>query len=138
MKIKQFVTNSSTCNFVLLGYKIPIKRESNEDFTLDSKRKVLGKFHRNINVDGLPSSEVEELFDELFTNHLPVIKVNEEFGAPDSETVLIGPELFNWGSADDSDPASISLKTLSKNVDKVMTEYNFKTEPRLFFGTRSC
>ena len=138
MKIKQFVTNSSTCNFVLLGYAVPIKRKSNEDFTLDSKRKVLGKFHRNINANDLTSSEVEKLFEELFSNQFPVIKINEEYGAPNSNTILIGPELFSWSSGDDSDPASISLEDFSERIDNVIADYNFKEEPKLFFGSKMC
>jgi len=138
MKIKQFVTNSSTCNFVLLGYSIPIKRKSNEELTLNSKRRVLNKFYHNINAGNLPSNKVEELFEELFLNHLHVIKVNEEFGAPNSETILIGPELFNWATEGDSDSASISLEDFSKDIDDVTSTYNFKEEPKLFFGTRSC
>jgi len=138
MKIKQFVTNSSTCNFVLLGYAVSIKRKSNEDLTLYSKRKVLGKFNRNINANDLTSSEVEKLFEELFSNHFPVIKINEEYGAPNSNTILIGPELFCWSSGDDSDPMPINLEDLSERIDNVIAEYNFKEEPKLFFGTKVC
>lgn len=138
MKIKQFVTNSSTCNFVLLGYAVPIKRKSNEDFTLDSKRKVLEKFHRNINANDLTSSEVEKSFEELFSNQFPVIKINEEYGAPNSNTILIGPELFCWNLENDSDLMSISLEDLSERIEDVIAEYNFKEEPKLFFGSKVC
>jgi len=138
MKIKQFVTNSSSCNFVLLGYEIPIKRKQNEDLTLSSKRTVLKKFYRNRNTDNLPPDKIERLFEELFSNHLPVIKVNEEFGAPNSHTILIGPELFNSDSEEDPEPASISLEILSKWIDDVKSEYNFEEEPKLFFGTKAC
>ena len=133
MKIKTDpVTNSSTCNFIVLGFKIPIKRKSNEDFSLKSKRKVLGKFYCNIKADDLPSREVEKLFEELFSNQFPVMKVNEEFEAPDLKAVLIGPELFSWSS----NLKSMSLESLLEKVVDIKTEYNFKEEPKLFFGTR--
>ncbi len=134
MKIKTDpVTNSSTCNFVMVGYEIPIKRNADGNLSLSSKRKVVESFDSR--TYHLTRSEIEFEFENI-SRHGSEIKIDDERGAPDEKTVLVGCEIFNWES--DTNVGSASIESLLENIKTVKAEYNFKEEPKFYFGTRMC
>lgn len=134
MKIKtNFVTNSSSCNFVMIGYGIPVKRNVDGNLSLKSKRKILQGF--NVGTNHLTRSEVESKFEEI-SRYINEVKINEEYGAPDEKTVLVGSEIFNWDSS--IEIGSISIEDFLEEIRIVKTRFFFEEDPKFYFGTRAC
>ena len=128
MKVKSdFITNSSTCCYVIAGYALP------EDFNLE--KEVLGTD------EGLHPSEV---IDEILKKHhiRADILSGSDDGVPRGYSMIIGRLI-----ADVSDDGMYEMETDSIDLDVVLKflqelkdlmKLGDDTSPRIYSGLRCC
>lgn len=125
MKIKtSFVTNSSTCNFVLLGFKV----KTDEVACEMSYNSILKLVFQNET-----DEEINEIEKQLSSN---LFLVSEEAGAPDEYSILVGVPIFVFDS-DCEESGEEDLRVISENKRHLKTTFGAR-DYKLYFGTRMC
>lgn len=132
MRIKSdFVTNSSSTSFVMIGWAVDFPNVYSRQRELVSK--VSGE-----NLEKLTDADVEELFSEICRMGKDGIdfQVGETWGAPDDNTILVGMRI---GLIDDEviefTEGEFSIKELKKVLEFTKEKFNIKEiPPKVFTG----
>lgn len=125
MKIKtSFITNSSTCNFVLLGFKVKTAVVTDEMSYNDILRLVF---------QNETDEEINEIEKQLSSNFF---LVSEEAGAPDDHSILVGVPIFVFDS-DCEESGEEDLRVISENKRHLKTTFGAR-DYKLYFGSRMC
>lgn len=125
MKIKtSFVTNSSTCNFILLGFKVKTVVVSWEM----SYNDILKLVFQNETDEEI--NEIEKQLSNRF------FLVGGEAGAPDEFSILVGEPIFVFDSnhEEGSEEDLKIIKEIKRHLKTIFGVRDYK----LYFGTRMC
>lgn len=125
MKIKtSFITNSSTCNFVLLGFKVKTAVVTDEMSYNDILRLVF---------QNETDEEINEIEKQLSSN---LFLTRDEEGAPDEYSILVGAPIFVFDS-NCEEAGEEDLGIINNTKRHLKTIFGVR-DYKLYFGTRMC
>lgn len=128
MKIKSdFITNSSTCNFILLGFEVETKAK---------------KYCNEIDVlqalfPYKPIDEIHDMSENInITWH---ILCGSECGATDDKSALVGFLLYEFETETcDGEVGKIHLSKLKEAQEELSRKFGSGRDYKLIFATRMC
>jgi len=129
MKIKiDFVTNSSSCSFIFLGFE----KKKKDIQIIDLIKKIYPKEKISMN------STDKELFEILYNlrkNENIIVLTDTEEGAISDDSFLIGYKLFEYN---DEDEMGVEFLHLIINLKKLKKEFNVKNSIKIYGLIRCC
>lgn len=123
MKLRaDFVTNSSTASYVVLGFKI---KDGEFDYARALKK--------------LGVTDVEEavFWDALYGLDCAVLHGRED-GLPSDDEHVVGKYIAYFSDDGYADPAEIRLRNVFKPVRDLRERLGLITRIKLYIGTKSC
>lgn len=127
MKIKSdFVTNSSSCSYILIGFKIDLdvlSKKLEEGITIKDKL--------------IKSDDIDDLSEELYYKTNLKLYYDSDYGV-EGNKALIG---LSYDIRDDGDSIEISFETVLNNRDlnEMMNLFEVdKDDIKIFTSTRLC
>lgn len=140
MKFRQgFVSNSSSCSFVVIGYKIP-KDESYYEMLLERLIPEQWESYKEkyINGKGLSKSDIKSHITEMIYE-LPYDMYDNDENGFDSDTHMVIGDEISSGDNNILERNEINLNTYSiPSLEKIFNDENIKYEYVLITGTRMC
>jgi len=132
-----FVSNSSSCSFVVLGYKIP------KNYNIITKIvKVLypEKFTEYVKKYGDRFTDIDELSREfILDNDIFELLDNDECGYDSDDFMVIGETIME-GDEIETDEIEIDISEYKpyKNIVKVLDDQNIDYKKILLTGIKMC
>jgi len=133
MKIKtNFVTNSSTCNFVMIGFHINTEKENYKMSEQEIIECIIND--ENIKIENI--DEIENIIEEA--NDFHILRSGED-GTPNDNTIIIGYHLATYSSDNyDWSKQQINLNALTDIISELRKKFGYNGEMNLYFSTRLC
>ena len=134
-----FVTNSSTCSFIMIGFPIPDDGTTIEN--LIERAMSVEEFTRR-----LAMYDQEDLDADIFDlfrhfceeNDVQIITSEDESDLPVGCRFFIGEKLARWEEGEGVNQVQSTLKELSKWEREIKKIFKFETDAKIITGTECC
>ena len=134
-----FVTNSSTCSFIMIGFPIPDDGTTIE--TLIERAMTKEDFERRLvdydqeDIDG----DLLDLFQHFCEeNDVQIITNEDDFDLPVGCRFFIGEKLARWEEAEGANQIQSTIKELAEWERDIKDLFKFEVDAKIITGTESC